>query len=191
MELFPESRAPSMTNRTSDIESRDSEFLTLLGKHELQVAACVHSLVPSWHDAEDILQEVRLQLWREFASFQAGTDFSAWARTIARYAVRRHVTMTGRKPLLLSSNIEDAIMARIVKTPEQADQRLEVLTGCVKTLGSDALDLLRRCYMEKQKITDIAIALGRSLSGTYSALSRIRSELLECMRERVHQEETS
>jgi hypothetical protein len=43
--------------------------------------------------------------------------------------------------------------------------------------------------MKKQKIKDMAIELGRSLPGTYSALSRIRRELLECVRERLHREE--
>ena len=178
-----------MADETPDVESRNSEFLALLGKHELQVATCVHALVPSWHDAEDIIQEVRLQLWREFGKFQAGSDFSAWACTIARYVVRTYVTMSQRKPLLLSSDVGDVIMAKIARTPEQADRRLEMLAECVRKLGSDALDLLRRCYIEKQKIKDIATELGRSLTGTYSALSRIRRELLECMREHLRQEE--
>jgi RNA polymerase sigma-70 factor, ECF subfamily len=179
-----------MANETSDVESRNSEFLALLGKHELQVASCVHALVPSWHDAEDIIQEVRLQLWREFGKFQVGSDFCAWARTIARYAVRKHVTMSQRKPLLLSDDLEEIIMAKIAGTPRrQADRRLEMLAGCVGKLGSDALVLLRRCYIEKQKIKDVAAELGRSMTGTYQALSRVRRELLECMREHLRQEE--
>jgi RNA polymerase sigma-70 factor (ECF subfamily) len=179
-----------MTDETSDADRRNAEFLALLGKHELQVAMCVHTLVPSWHDAEDIIQEVRLQLWREFAKFQPGSDFPAWARTIARYAVRRHVTMSQRKPLLLSSDVEDVLMAKIAGRPkQQADGRLPMLAECVRKLGSDALDLLRRCYIEKQKIKDVAAEMGRSLAGTYQAVSRVRRELLECMREHLRQEE--
>lgn len=181
-----------MANETSDAESRSSEFLALLGRHELDVATCVHALVPSWHDAEDIIQDVRLQLWREFGKFQTGSDFSAWARTIARYAVRRYVTMNQRKPLLLSSDVEDILMIRLAKTPiKQADRRLAMLAECVRKLGSDALDLLRRCYIEKQKIKDVAAELGRSLTGTYQALFRIRRELLGCMQEHLRREENS
>lgn len=180
-----------MVAETSDTEDRNAEFLALLGKHEIQVATCVHALVPVWHDAEDIVQEVRLQLWREFGSFQSGTDFSAWARTIARYAVRKYVTMSQRKPLLLSGDIEDMLMAKIAAAPkQQADRRLQMLAECVRRLGGDALDLLQRCYMERQKTKDIATALGRSLASTYQALSRIRRELLECVRERLREEES-
>jgi RNA polymerase sigma-70 factor (ECF subfamily) len=172
----------------TNLEKCNAEFLALLAKHELQVAACVHALVPSWHDAEDIIQEVRLQLWQEFGHFQAGSDFAAWARTIARYAVRKYVTMNGRKPLIISTDLENAIVTRMASTPEEADRRLEGLAVCVRRLGRDALDLLQRCYVERRKIKDVANELGRSLSGAYSALSRTRRELLECMREHLRQE---
>lgn len=178
-----------MANDISDIERRSSEFLALLGRHELQVAACVHALVPSWHDAEDIIQEVRMQLWREFGKFQTGTDFAAWACTIARYVVRTYVTISQRKPLLLSTDVGDAMIAEVIKPPEEADRRLGILAECVRKLGGDALDLLRRCYIEKKKIKDVAAELGRSLAGTYQSLSRVRRELFDCMQNRLHQEE--
>lgn len=178
-----------MTGDISDVDDRNREFLVLLGKYELQVAACVHALVPDWQDAEDILQETRLSLWQEFDKFQPGSDFLAWARTIARYAVRTHRKQLQRKPLVLSDEVGDLIMARIAKTPEQPDRRLAILAGCVRKLGVDALELLRRCYVERQKIKDIAAELGRSLTGTYSALSRIRRELLDCMRDGLRRED--
>lgn len=180
-----------MADDMSNIERRNTEFIALLGKHELQVATCVHVLVPAWHDAEDIIQETRLQLWREFDKFESGTDFSAWACTVARYVVRAYVTKSQRKPLLLSSDIGDVIAAKIARTPEQADRRLETLAKCVRRLRGEALDLLQRCYVEKQKIKDIAAEMGRSLTGTYSALSRVRRELLECVRQRLRQEDRS
>lgn len=181
-----------MTDEPSNAQSRDSEFLALLGKHELQVAACVHALVPSWHDAEDIIQEVRLQLWREFGNFRPGSDFPAWARTIARYAVRKHVTAGRRKPLLLSDDVEEIILARIAGTPRhQADRRLEMLAKCVRKLGADALDLLRRRYVDERKVIEVAADTGRSPAGTYQALSRIRRELLDCVREHLRREENA
>jgi len=173
----------------AEAEQRNQEFLALLGKHELQLASCVHTLVPSWHDAEDILQETKLQLWREFGKYQPESDFAAWSRTVARYVVRTHFKQRQRKPLVLSADIADVLLQKIAKTPEQSDQRLRLLAECVKKLGSDALNLLRRCYVEGRKIKDIAAELGRSLTGTYSALSRTRHDLLQCMRDSLHRED--
>lgn len=181
-----------MADEIPDIQNRGCEFLALMGKHEFQIAACVHALVPSWHDAEDIIQEVRLQLWREFENFQAGTDFLAWARTIARYAVRKHITLSRRKPLAFSGDVEDALMSKIAGMPkQQADRRLDMLAKCVRRLGNDALNLLRRRYVDNCKIKDVAAELGRSQAGTYQAISRARRELLECVREHLRREDAS
>jgi RNA polymerase sigma-70 factor, ECF subfamily len=178
-----------MADDTQNTENRTFEFLALLGKHELQLSACVHALVPSWHDAEDLIQETRLRLWRDFHKFQSGTDFSAWACTIARYMVRAHVKQGERKPLRLSADLEDTIIAEVIGTPEQADRRLGILAECARKLGGESLCLLQRCYVENKKIKDVAIELGRSLAGTYQAISRIRRELFDCMQDRLHREE--
>ena len=75
----------------------DSEFLALLARHEQPLAACVHALVPNWQEAEEVLQETRVTLWRQFADFQPGSDFQAWARTIARYVSRSHLRRNGNR----------------------------------------------------------------------------------------------
>lgn len=170
---------------------RNQRFLALLGKHELQLAACVHAMLPSWHDAEDVIQETKIQLWREFDKFQDGSDFAAWARTIARYSVLTHVKRQRRGQRLLSDDVVEAVMAKLAKNSAETDRRLEILAGCVKRLGGDALDLLRRCYIDRQKIKTIAEELNRSLTGTYSSISRIRRELLTCVREGMHREDES
>lgn len=181
-----------MRNRhgeNSETEQRNREFLVLLGRHELRVAACVHALVPSWQEAEDILQETRLQLWQEFDKFQPGSDFLAWARTVARYVVRTHFKQSSRKPLFLSSEVGDMVLEKVVQKTERSDRRLEMLADCVRKLTEESVDLLRRCYVDRQKIKDIAIELQRSLTGTYSALSRIRRDLFDCVQERLRKDE--
>ncbi len=172
----------------ADSERRDREFLALLGKHELDLAACVHALVPCWQDAEDILQETKITLWQEFGKYRPGSDFRAWARTIARYAVRTYVQQSRRRPVVLSGEVGDLLMENFAKTAPRPNERLELLVECLKKLGQDALDLLRRCYVDRQKIKDIAAELGRSLSGTYSAISRARRELLDCMKKSLRRD---
>lgn len=179
----------SLASENDEADLRNQQFLALLGKHELQLAACVHAMLPSWHDAEDVLQETKIQLWREFARFQDGTDFIAWARTIARYTVRTHVKRRQRGLRLLSDDVVDSVMAKLARSPAESDRRLEILAQCVKKLSGDAIDLLRRCYIDRQAIKAVAAELNRSLTGTYSNISRIRRELLACVREGMRRED--
>ena len=41
-------------------------------------------------DAEDVLQEANLVLWRKFDQYQEGTNFFAWACQIIRYEVLKY-----------------------------------------------------------------------------------------------------
>jgi RNA polymerase sigma-70 factor, ECF subfamily len=169
-------------------EDRTAEFLALLGEHELKLASCIHLLVPFWQDAEDILQETKLRLWRDFSTFQPGTDFPAWARTVARYVIRAHFKSNQRKPLCLSSEVEDLILGDLASAPSRPDIRLETLVDCAKRLSAEAMFLMRRCYIDKRTIKDVAAELGRSLPGTYKAISRIRQQLFECVQDRMREE---
>ena len=77
MESVPE------VNKHENVE----EFVELLTRYDQALTAYVMSLVPSGNDAEDILQETELALWRSFDTYQSHTDFGAWARKTALHRV--------------------------------------------------------------------------------------------------------
>jgi len=167
----------------------DAEFLDLLSSHERPLAACVHALVPNWQDAEEVLQETRVTLWQQFADFRPGSDFLAWARTVARYVARTHSRQSGRNRRLLSDDVAESLIQEMERPPAIDDRRHAALADCTKQLEKDARQMLRRFYGDGEKIKRIAVELGRSLQGTYMALSRIRRALLACIEQRLRQEE--
>lgn len=171
--------------------SRDREYLLLLGKHEMQLAACIHAIVPAWHDAEDIFQETKIRLWEQFDKYQPGTDFGAWACTIARYLAKAYFKQQGRARRLLDDDVLESVLVHVAVAPPETSRRMEALRLCLAQLGGEALDLLDRRYFRKQNISTIAAELRRSLPGTYSALSRIRRALLDCVRDRLSKEESA
>jgi len=70
---------PLPPDSTADTEA----YLRLLTQHDRWLATYVYSLVASAADAQDILQEVKVTMWKQFAKFEVGTNFRAWARKIA------------------------------------------------------------------------------------------------------------
>ncbi len=167
---------------------RDQRFLKLLAQHELRLASFVHALVPHWRDAEEILQETRVQLWEEFERFDEGSDFAAWACTLAKYQILTYRKRQSRQPAF-SEAMLDRLASKATHPPQpEDDRRLAALAQCVRKLGQSARTLLERCYVDGIKIKDVAEELGRSVPGTYSTLSRIRKSLLECVRDRLQLE---
>ena len=172
-----------------DRESRNREFVRLLAKHDVRLAEYIHTLVPLWHDAEDIIQNTKLRLWEQFDSFQPGTDFAAWAFTIARYMVKAHRKTCQRRRTCLSDDLLETISREYSDVSRSTDDRASALAECVKLLNAGSRRLLGLCCKSHRKIKDIAGDLGQTPSATYQALSRIRRQLFDCVEKRLHEEQ--
>jgi len=169
--------------------NRDAAFLALLTQHEPHLCACVHAMIPVWQDAEEVLQETRVILWREFDDFRPGSNFLAWARTIARYQARARLKKDRSRPRPLSEELTESLLAELADTPEEENRRWTAFVKCCQGLGADAREMLRGVYVDRQKVRAVAEKLGRTVNGTYMALSRIRRRLMECVEERLQEEE--
>ena len=178
---YHEGIPPRGFGRHIDVDERNTEFVRLLKRHDRRVTAYVHSLVPDWNDAEDILQDTWVRLWEQFAEYQRGEDFGAWACTVARYLVLAYRKKTSREKLLFTSEVIDAIASEIAVHHDKAERRLQAMADCVQQLSDSARDLLRFCYAKGAKIKDVAVRLGRSVNSTYLVLSRLRRDLHQCI----------
>ena len=91
---------------TADPTPRYEEFVRLFVAHEGRLRAFIRALLPTWADVDEVMQETSLVAWRKFARFERGTNFMAWAATIARFeALDRCLAKLGdtqRELLLLS-----------------------------------------------------------------------------------------
>ena len=172
-------------------ELRYCEFVRLLAENERHLAGYVHALIPLWQDAEDVLQDTKLRLWEQFDSFQVGTNFPAWAFTIAGYMVRTHRKRCSRERICFSDDLLEKLSGQVPTIAVlESDDRLLALVECVKTLSNASRKLLRVFCVGHQKIKDIAHDLGQTPAATRVALFRIRQSLSECVDERLHKEES-
>ena len=61
------------------------QFTSLLLRHHAALLGYILSLVSNWSDAEDILQQASVVMWRKFGEFQPGSDFRSWGCQIAKF----------------------------------------------------------------------------------------------------------
>jgi RNA polymerase sigma-70 factor (ECF subfamily) len=156
-------------------------FVRLLGQNQRRLFLYVMTLVPSWNDAEEIIQETNLVLWREFDQFQPGTNFAAWACKVAFHQVLAWRKRKQRDRLQFSAEFVDAIAAETAAALDTLEDRSQALAGCIEKLQTPHRDLLRLRYTEGQGVDAIAQKLDRSVEAVYRALSRIRHTLHECV----------
>lgn len=175
---------------TLDAHDRDrtEAFVELLTLHQRRLYGFIYTLVPSQADAEDLLQQTSLILWRKFEEFDLGSDFAAWACRIARFEVLNHLKQKRRSRVVFN----DELIARLAEirndraTVHSSDR--VALTDCVEKLPENDRKLIKLCYGSSSNIKAAAEALRRPAASVYTSLVRVRRALMDCIR-RVDVEE--
>jgi RNA polymerase sigma-70 factor (ECF subfamily) len=162
---------------------RDETYLRLLAEHERALSAYVFSLVGSAADAADILQECKLALWRMFDRFEPGTNFLAWARTVALHQILNYRRAAKRRPESPHEReFIEAVAAEIDRRADDLDHRAELLRACLKKLPERHRAIVVWRYYEECEVEAIAAKSQRSVLAVYRLLSRIRENLNDCIR---------
>lgn len=169
-------------------DARHERFLSLYTPVQRRIHALIMTLLPGAKDAEDVLQETTLVLWRKFSEFDPAQDFGNWAVGIARLEVYRYCRQRGRAALPLEQHALELLCAEHAAMSESIDHRWQALSECLRQLSTVDRDLVRRCYGGDVKFKDVAAALGRPVNSVYKSLSRIRAALMACVKHRTHEE---
>lgn len=157
----------------------------LNGAHAL-LLRYVRSLVVNRHDAEDVLQRASVVMWRRFATFEPGTDFVAWATTVAFYEARNFQRVTGRSRLAFDDELMQVLAAeRAQDVRQQSNLRMELLEGCVEKLEDTQRDLVTAIYVEGRDVGAVAEESGRATQTIYNKLTGIRKALAECVQQQL------
>jgi len=164
-------------------DSLDHEsFMRLWIQHQARVYAYIRSVVFRRADAEDILQEVALVLWRKFDQFESDSRFDQWAYRVARNQILYYQQKRRRNVLLFSQDLVDSIADQMAVANASPDGYFDALESCLDGLPRDHRDLVRNRYEPGATNRSVAKMLGRSESAISRALNRIYLALLECIR---------
>jgi len=164
-------------------------FAQLLATCQRRVFLYALGLVHNAADAEEILQETNLVLWRKFDQYQPGTDFAGWACRVAYYEVLKFREKRARDERIFSSDFIEALATESERSSDLLDARREALVRCLGKLSQNDRQLVTRRYQERATTRSVAEALGRSVQGTRKALHRIRMALLACIQRTLAAEE--
>ena len=172
-----------MASDPSSSQETTEHFVRELARHERWLATYVYSLVANSFDAEDVLQEVKLTLWRHFAQFEAGTNFRAWARTVALHQILNFRRSRKRHAgSVLEEKFVEAVALELDRQAGSLEQQSDLLARCLQKLPAEQRNLVVWRYFEDCSVAEIAARSHRSAEAVYRSLSRIRDALAECVR---------
>jgi RNA polymerase sigma-70 factor (ECF subfamily) len=161
---------------------REERFLKLFLAHERRIFGFLLALVPDWSAAEDLFQETSVVLWRKLDQFAPGTDFAAWALSIARYQVLDYRKKQRRDRVLFSDRTIELLADEMAVLGRDADARRDALEICLTKLKQQDRELIHLRYQPGATTQGVADRVGHSIQAVYKALNRIHGQLLLCIR---------
>ncbi len=162
-------------------QDRSSELVQLMMKHQRKLFGYILTLVPSRSDADDILQEASLTICEKFSDFEAGTNFYSWACQIAYWKVRAARKKFATSKVIFNEKVLEVISQTRVEMEEELDARHGALSKCLQKLNERDRRMVLVRYESGHNVKAAAQACGRTIQGTYKALTRIRKNLFDCV----------
>ena len=152
------------------------QFEALLQEHRGIVFKVASVYAHGREDRNDLAQEIAVQLWRSFASYDpARAKFSTWMYRVALNVAISHARQFTRDDRLEPLDAEHVELPGDVDVA-QPDERLAVLYAFIGQLDplNRALILL---YLEDRSYAEIAQVLGISETNVATKIGRIKQRL--------------
>lgn len=177
----PDFRMPSSTKSTQPQEQRYEQFSRLLVAHEARLRSFLCSLLPTWTDVDEVMQETSLTAWRKFELFKLDSNFLAWSAAIARFEALKHLRSRSRERLVFSSEVIDLVANDAAAEADTLERERVVLERCLAKLDDTSREFLELCFQPGVKMHEIARRSGRGVEGFYKLIQRLRGRLIKCI----------
>jgi len=156
--------------------NRDKDsFLKIIESHKLIIFKVCNSYCKDSEDQKDLFQEVILQLWNAFPSYDETYKFSTWV-----YRISLNVAISSYRKLKTKnkhfSRLEEEMVSIQADDDQGKNEELQLLQAFISQLEelNKALIIL---YLGGYSHQEIAEMLGISKSNVGSKINRIKNKL--------------
>ncbi len=163
-------------------------FVELFTQNEQSLRTFVRTLVPSWHDTDEIVQEVALVAWQKFDQFELGTSFIKWACVIARFKALAYRRKFARERLAFNEAVMQVMADEAARESELRKREYDALESCLEKLPDAQKRWITLAHTPGVSSKEMAEEMGMKPGTFYMRLNRIRGALLACINRNLKQE---
>ncbi len=156
----------------------------LFARHNVRVFRFLTRIVGNEATAEDLLNEVFLEVWRNAGRFEARSQVSTWILAIARFKAlaamrrRQHDELDDEASEMIEDTADDPELAM------QKTERSALLQQCLKQLSIAHRQVVDLVYYHEQSIEEVAEIIGVPSSTVKTRVFYARKRIAELMAER-------
>lgn len=170
-----------------DEDDHYEDFVIVLAKYEPDLRRFIRSLLPTWTDVDEVVQQTAIVIWRKFSQYDPDTHFMKWACVIARFEALAYRRKMARDRLVFREDILELMADEGVEEFDARKDELEALESCMKKLSNKQQHLLTLAYTPGVKIKELAEEAGSTAEAFYMRLNRLRRRLLHCVETKIQQ----
>jgi RNA polymerase sigma-70 factor (ECF subfamily) len=165
----------------------NKEFEELCEKHRRALLAYVYTCCRNTALAEDIVQEALLIAYNKREQYFPEANFGGWLIAIARnvwFRERDKLVKRGEQVPLNEAIDANASMlfTSSLYDDDAFEARRNALAACLGRLGGPDREILDLYFTRRRRYAQIAEMMNRTLSWVKVRMSRVRAQLLHCMK---------
>jgi len=162
-------------------DDRSKQFVLQFARHENELFRYVLTLLPSWNDAQDVMQDTATALWQHIGDYDANRPFFTWASQFAYHQVQNFRSRQRTHRRLFSETVLEALACERTTHSDVIEGQRVALESCLAKLREQDRVLLQQRYATDSDVGALARATGQTPNALYKSLQRIRRALLECV----------
>ena len=161
----------------------DTIFESQFEQIRISLLRFIISLTSCRTTSDDLVQETFMTLWKKRQTFEAGTNFKAWAFQTAFNLVRNHRRSNAKniEQSMPSEKIMGMIRDRYMQNESVWESESKFLPECLQQLPEKQQQLMSRRYIGKVSLQSLAPEWDLSPNALSQLLFRIKRSLKKCI----------
>jgi len=156
-------------------------FRTLYARHNVRVFRFILRFIKDEGQAEDLIGEVFLDVWRQADRFEGRSSVSTWILGMARFKALSSLRKTTEAEL---DEEQAAAIADDADTPETVSQKLDkakAIRRCIDQLSPEHREIVDLVYYQEKSISEVAEIVGIPENTVKTRMFYARKRLQELM----------
>lgn len=163
------------------------DFILELTQCQQRLYGYIYRRMANRDQAMEVLQQTNLVLCRKADDFELGTNFNAWAATVAHYQILSYRKTLARDRLVFTEDVIAAIDEREDEN-EMREGMLRHLRHCYAKMSDDNQELMKLRYERELSMEQLAREIGKKVVAVRVKLHRLRRSLRDCVQTRLQEE---
>jgi len=162
-----------------------TDFVRLYAANNQRIYRLLRAMIRNPADVDEAFQNTCEALWTKFHQFEPGSNFLAWASSVARYEALRLLRTRGKESRLFSEAFYEAVADEAIESCDVLDHQRVALDECISLLKPRQKQVLALRYTENGSTQAIADKLNLSANAVYKLLQRTHETLFRCIRKKT------